>query len=134
MLVRLRQATPLIFLIGCILSGCEPTNLYVAHHTVIGVNAAMNTERTSGRLVIGYDRKFVTVIPKSVPIDGVANKQRDAMAALSCSEVEVKGIFLSKFIEYLATGEAGKKFAERFGNTGDGAGIFECFDDNVSQN
>lgn len=132
MLVKLRQAVPLIFGIGCILSGCEPTNLYVAHHTVVGVNASMNSERTTGHLVIGYDRKFATVVPKSVDAESGTDGGKDAMAALSCSDVEVKGIFLSKFVEYLATGEAAKTFATQFGKTGEAGKIFDCYDDSPS--
>jgi hypothetical protein len=116
-----------------LLAACgEPSNLYIAHHTVVGVNAAMNTERTAGSLVIGYDRKFAAVIPRSVPIDGT--KGRDAMAVISCSELEIDGIFLSKFVEYLATGEASKTFAKKLTqNKNAGASrIFECYDDTIS--
>ena len=67
------------------------------------MNLEQYTERAKGRLVIGYDRNFVTLVPKSVP-DGKGG--REAMAVLSCSELKVDGIFLSKFIEYLATGKA----------------------------
>lgn len=107
-----------------VLAACEPTNLYVAHDTVVGVNAAVNTERTKGRLVIGYDRNFVTLVPKSVPD---INGGHEAMAALSCSELKVDGIFLSKFIEYLTTGQAALAFAEKIGESGDAGEIFECF-------
>ena len=80
----------------------------------VGVNAAVNMERTAGHLVIGYDRNFVTIAPRSVPIGAGAGDGEDAMAALSCSELEVKGIYLTKFVESLATGEAGIVFAKSF--------------------
>ena len=121
----LRIAIPLSFLA---VTACGQKNLYVAHHTVVGVNAAVNMERTSGHLVIGYDRNYVTIAPRSVPID---DGGKDAMAALSCSELEVDGLYVTKFVEYLATGKAGIRFARRFGETGESGDIFQCFDDNV---
>jgi len=78
---------------------------------VVGLNAAMNTEQTAGHLKIGYDRTFVTVVPKSVPLRGGG---REAMAALSCSDLEVTGIFITGFREYLATGKAAMNYASLF--------------------
>jgi hypothetical protein len=92
-------------------AGCQDSSvLYVASHSVVGVNAAVNTAQTSGHLMIGYDRIFVTNPPKSVTI---ANKpgERESMAVLSCSEVIVTGIFLTSFREHLATGQAATDFA-----------------------
>jgi hypothetical protein len=109
-------------------TACGQKNLYVAHHTVVGVNAAMNMERTAGHLVIGYDRNFIAIAPRSVPL---ANGGKDAMAALSCSELVVKGIFVNKFVEYLATGKAGAALAKDIGASGEDFGFFRCFDDNV---
>src|SRR5258706_8153424 len=93
-----------------LLCGCQPTQLYVAHSTVVGVNAAISTEKVAGHLKIGYERDFATVVPKSVPAPG----GREAMGALSCSELEVTGIFLTGFKEYLATGEAAERYAALF--------------------
>ncbi len=127
MLGRILRA--MICLTFLAVTACGQNNLYVAHHTVVGVNAAVNMERSAGHLVIGYDRNFVTIAPRSVPIGDGTEDGEDVMAALSCSELEVKGIYLSKFVEYLATGEAGIEFARKFGATGQGGGIFQCFDD-----
>jgi hypothetical protein len=98
----------------------------------------MNTEQTAGHLKIGYDRTFVIVVPKSVPVPN----GREAMAVLSCSNLEVKGIFLTGFKEYLATGAAALNYSSLF-KPGSGAGatatpeatamqdkIFDCVDDN----
>jgi hypothetical protein len=91
------------------LGGCEPTNLYVAHTTVLGVNGAMNADQSSGHLIVGYDRKFAAIVPKSVETeDG-----KEAMSVLSCSDVKVDGIFLAGFTEYLATGRAAQGFAQK---------------------
>lgn len=110
----LRALIPLTL---CFTAACEPTNLYVAHQTVVGVNAAVNTEQTKGHLIVGYDRNFVTLVPKSVadPDNKSTNVAdgggKEAMSALSCSDLEVKGIYLTKFVEYLATGKAARTLA-----------------------
>jgi len=90
------------------LTGCEPTNLYVAHTTVVGLNAATNMDQSSGHLIFGYDRKFAAIVPKSVPVE----EGQEAMSVLSCSDLKVDGIFLAGFTEYLATGRAASGFAE----------------------
>jgi hypothetical protein len=99
----------IIVFLATIAAGCEPTNLYVAHTTVLGVNGAMNADQSSGHLIVGYDRQFGAVIPKSVDTtDG-----KEAMSVLSCSDVKVDGIFLAAFTEYLATGKAAQGFADK---------------------
>jgi hypothetical protein len=95
-----------------LLTGCEANQLYLASHTVVGINAAVNPEQTNGWLIVGYDRSFATVIPRSVPAkaeDGTPT--RDAMSALACSNLSVKGITIKRFTESVATGEAAKIFA-----------------------
>ena len=109
------------------LAGCEATNLHVVHHTVVGVNAAVSSDQTAGHVIVGYDRNFNTIIPKSVK-DSHGNGN-EAMSALSCSEVEVDGIFLTKFQESLATGTAAIQFAQALKNNKDKLGIFDCLDD-----
>jgi hypothetical protein len=109
------QAVTLCLVSAAGLAGCEATNLYVAHNTVVGVNGAMNADSRSGHVIIGYDRKFAAIVPKSAPpVDdgtGVPPDAHEAMSVLSCSDLEVKGIFLTGFTEYLATGIAAKRFA-----------------------
>jgi hypothetical protein len=104
------------------LAACgEPTQLYIAHNTVVGVDVAVDTNRQAGRLVVGYDRQFVALAPKSVPPDPEKPDPdcvgepdcREAMAVLSCNEVEVDGIFLTRFKDRLATGTAAKKAATK---------------------
>lgn len=119
-------------LTALLVSACQPTNLYVAHDTVVGVNAAVNTERTNGHLLIGYDRNFVTVIPKSVP---TADGGKEAMSALACSDIEVEGIFLSKFVESLATGQAAIALAKQRAEDPESESldpIFDCYEKNAS--
>ncbi|MCB0833151.1 MAG: hypothetical protein KDC45_06790 [Bacteroidetes bacterium] len=113
------------------LSGCTQPSLYVAHNTVVGVNAAVNTQRTSGSLIVGYDRDFITLIPKSVDPPEEQNQQNDgakeAMSAISCSKLEVKNIWLSEFKEYLATGQAAKLYAQKVAQGN--ADVFSCFNE-----
>jgi len=52
------QEVAAITLLFVLLSACEPAQLYLANHTVIGINAKVNPEQGNGILVIGYDRTF----------------------------------------------------------------------------
>lgn len=108
---------------GFAVTACDAGNLLIAHRSVIGIDAAVNSETTSGQLVIGYDRNFITSVPKSVPIDTSENEE-EAMAVLSCSELEIEGIYLSKFTEYLATGKAARNYSNNKSNEVE---IFDCF-------
>lgn len=102
------------------LPGCQSGQLYVASNTVVGLHAGVNTARTAGTLQIGYDRYFTTVVPRSVvPPNGesgtglpAGTTAREAMAVMSCSELEVDGIFVSRFVENLATGRAALNYAK----------------------
>jgi hypothetical protein len=118
-----------------LLMGCEPTQLYLVNHTVVGISAAVNPEQTTGTLLLGYDRTFATVIPRSVDRTG-ATQSRDAMSALVCSNLAVEGITIRKYTESLATGEAATKFAAKLSsdskNEGDAKAenlkdFFDCF-------
>jgi hypothetical protein len=75
------QEVAAIALLLVLLSACEPTQLYLANHTVIGINAKVNSEQGNGILVIGYDRTFATVIPRSVEQRENGLVTRDAMSA-----------------------------------------------------
>jgi hypothetical protein len=94
--------------VALILGACEPVNLYIAHSTVVGLNAAGSVDRSSGHLIVGYDRHFGAIVPKSVPVE----EGEEAMSVLSCSDMKVDGIFLAGFTEYLATGRAATGFAK----------------------
>ena len=120
-----------------LLCGCEPTQLYLASHTVVGINGRVNPQQGTGTLLIGYDRTFATVIPRSVdkPQGGLA--ARDAMSALVCSNLIVDGITIRKYTESLATGQAATQFADHLTKTEDPAGkikdFFDCFKDQEKQ-
>lgn len=109
--MRMKQLTivPLV-----LLSACEPNQLYMGSHTVVGINGAINPEQSTGRLIIGYDRDFAAVVPRSAPPapNSPAN-HRDAMSAIACSDMTVDGIALRRYTESIATGQAASSFATR---------------------
>ena len=105
-------------------------HLYIAHNTVVGVDAAVNTEQPRGHLLIGYDRQFVGYIPRSVRVESdtaTGPEKRDAMSAIACSRVEVTGLYLTQFTEYLATGPAAKRYAESL-QKAPGSRLRECLE------
>ena len=104
--------TGLILAVLALLPGCEANQLYLAHRTVVGINAGVNPEQTDGTLLIGYDRAFATIIPRSVPSDPAKGSSNDAMSALVCSELAVEGITVRRYTESVATGQAAINFAK----------------------
>lgn len=117
-----------------VLTGCEPNQLYMGSRTVVGVNASLNPEQTTGSLIIGYDRNFAAVIPRSAELNqpgaGQPSQKRDAMTAIACSSLYVKGVTIKKFTEAIATGEAADKFAGALGNNPKPIkDFFVCFKD-----
>jgi hypothetical protein len=124
-----------------LLTGCDAKQLYLASHTVVGINAAVNPDQTNGWLIVGYDRTFATVIPRSVTdTDKTTGAQKnEAMSALACSNLLVKGITIKRFTESVATGEAARKFAANLEVDSTAAGtdakaravkdFFDCFKD-----
>ena len=54
-----------------VLTACDANQLYIGHDTVLGLNASVNSERSSGRIVFGYDRQFITLVPKSVDMEEI---------------------------------------------------------------
>jgi hypothetical protein len=136
---RLLLITLAPFVLSCV-GGCDTVgrNLFIAHNTVVGVDAAVNTDQTQGHIIIGYDRQFVGYIPRSVPDHGAGvatttptsereSKKRDAMTAVACSKVAVDGIFLTQFTEYLATGRAAELYAKAL-RAHPGTQLYNCLD------
>lgn len=109
------------------LGGCDANQLYMGSRTIVGINASVNPELTNGSLIVGYDRNFAAVIPRSVE-DG---QKQDAMTALGCSTLLVKGITIRRFTESIATGKAAQTFAEALKNTDPRPvkDFFDCFKD-----
>lgn len=115
--VPLTLKTTLLVLLS---AGCQDwgNQLYIANTTKLGINASLNTTRQAGSIGLGYDRYFVTWVPRSVDQsdaspdgDPAADKTRDVMSVLACSRLEVDGLNIKEFDETLATGEAARIFA-----------------------
>src|SRR3954453_22494124 len=96
----LRSVVVVALTFSPLLISCEANQLYMANHTVVGINASVNPEQGTGSLLIGYDRAFATVIPRSVeqqatapdgtPMFDSTGKPKltgkyDAMSALVCA-------------------------------------------------
>jgi hypothetical protein len=111
------------------LGGCEANQLYMGSKTVVGINAAVNPEQTKGWLVVGYERNFAAVIPRSV--EDPATGKQEAMSSIACSRLEVKGITIKHYTESIATGDAAIKFAEGLQSSDPRVvkDFFNCFKD-----
>jgi hypothetical protein len=115
-------------------AACEPRTLVMGARTIIGINAQVNAEQTSGSLVVGYDRNFAAIVPRSAdlppPKEGdpkPASDARDAMAAMVCSDLKVKGISIRSYTESIATGDAAVRFAQQLrNNTATTRDFFSC--------
>ena len=109
------------------LSACEANQLYLGYRANVGINASVDEKLTQGHLIVGYNRDFIAVVPKSVPMAGGSDK-RDAMAALVCSDLVVDGVFLKKYSESIATGEAAKIFSQKLmAPNGQADNFFDCY-------
>jgi len=110
------------------LGGCEANQLYMGTKTVVGVNAGVNPDQTNGWLVVGYDRTFAAVVPRSV--DDPTTGRQEAMASLVCSRVAVRGITLKQYRESIATGKAAEDFSAALKTDPKPVkDFFECFKD-----
>lgn len=104
------------------LAGCENagSQLYVAYDMKLGLDASLNTAMNAGSVGLGYDRRFVTWVPRSVeedPGQPVVNSDKtppakDVMAVLACTKLKVGFLTLDWYDESLATGRAARLFAE----------------------
>lgn len=119
-----------------VLAGCDANQLYMGSRTVVGINASVNPEVSSGSLIIGYDRTFATVIPRSALEDQTVQtdqtiQRQDAMTALACSTLVVNGITIKRFTESIATGKAAQTFAAALKNDDPKPvkDFFDCFKD-----
>ena len=107
------------------LTGCEARNLYVAHDTVVGLNGRFSENRQAGKLVIGYDREFITLVPKgSDPTPDDSNDDRDVMSSLGCSYLETSGVSLTRYSDLVMTGKAAKNMAAKITSQSDS--LLDC--------
>jgi hypothetical protein len=115
------------------LGGCENwgKQLYVAHDTKLGIDASINTATTSGSIDLGYDRRFVTWVPRSVEIEegNVDGEAREVMSVIACSNLRVGIVSIDYYDESMATGRAAVLFAEAIAKKRKeiAEDYFECF-------
>jgi hypothetical protein len=130
-----------VALLVLMLAGCTNwgEQLYLAHDTKIGLDASINTATTSGSVVLGYDRRFITFVPRSVEIEeqetelvgsngesgetdrnteeiggnaeDTRTKAREIMSVMACSNLSVSLFTIDYYDESLATGRAAVLFA-----------------------
>ena len=127
--MRLRSCLALLSAgAATVLAGCDSNQLYMGSRTVVGINASVNPELNSGSLIIGYDRTFAAVIPRSV--DDPQTGKQEAMTAIACSSLGVKGVTIKHFKESIATGAAAETFAKALKDDADKKSVkdfFDCF-------
>jgi hypothetical protein len=128
----------IVGLMVLVLGGCANwgKQLYVAHNTKLGIDASINTATSSGSIDLGYDRRFLTWVPRSVDIEEGDGKAKEVMSVMACSDLRVGIITIDYYDESLATGRAAVKFAEaladpdRPNNKKVAQDYFECFTKN----
>jgi hypothetical protein len=122
--------TTMAFLLS-VLGACQnfEQKLYVAHDTKLGIDASYNAAMTAGSIDLGYDRRFVTWVPRSVEIDDDDPDAKEAMSVIACSRLQVGALNILYYDESMATGRAATMFAQRLKeNEGIVAkDYFECF-------
>jgi hypothetical protein len=128
-----------VALMVLVLGGCANwgKQLYVAHDTKLGIDASINTATSSGSIDLGYDRRFVTWVPRSVEIveggEGGGGEAREVMSVIACSNLSVGIITIDYYDESLATGRAAVRFARALADPDDpnnrkvAQDYFECF-------
>lgn len=130
----MKRLLPVLGLCG--LCGCGD-QLYVAHDTVVGVNANVSANRQQGQLVIGFDRDFAALVPVMEPAEGATDKSREAMAVFGCTSMTTSSIFLTGYSDVISTGEAAAKLAKALGTKGKKEGaekLLACADDKKKDN
>ncbi|HXV24197.1 MAG TPA: hypothetical protein VED46_08050 [Alphaproteobacteria bacterium] len=112
-----------------ILGACQNAgeHLYVAHDTKLGIDASYNTAMTSGSIDLGYDRRFITWVPRSVEINDEDPDAKEAMSVIACSMLQVGALNILYYDESMATGRAAKNFAKSLDQARVSDDYFECF-------
>lgn len=107
----LARTLSISFFVAALLVGCESNNVFVAADSTIGVSGSINSAKTSGKLLVGYDRAFIAYVPRKTDTG-------DALSTYNCTHFEVTGIQITRFSESLATGDAAIEHAAKTPGTG----------------
>ncbi|MEM5522498.1 hypothetical protein [Sulfitobacter sp. AS59] len=87
-------------------TGCDNRGIYVAHETVVGLNAQIKSDSSQGKIMLGYDRDFVALVP-TLPHDSQGQSGgRNAMSHANCTTLTVTGIFVTEYRDVSASGAA----------------------------
>ena len=66
--------------------------------------------------MIGYDRDFVTIVPKSVEKNSDESdplkRERDVMSLISCSYLKIDGVNLDRYVDISVSGKAAEVYAQ----------------------
>ena len=75
-IIRRRRLILLFSICLLTLTGCQwGEQLYVAYDTKLEIDASVNTATSSGSIDLGYDRRFVAWVPRSVELERAADRQ-----------------------------------------------------------
>jgi hypothetical protein len=121
-----------------VLAACQNTGqqLYIAHDTNLGIDTSYNTAMTSGSIDLGYDRRFITWVPRSVDIgdanvgtDDSDTDAKEVMSVIACTRLQVGALTILYYDESMATGRAAMMFAQKLKDEQGKVAkdYFECF-------
>ncbi|HAD26793.1 MAG TPA: hypothetical protein DCF61_13755 [Alphaproteobacteria bacterium] len=110
-------------LLVTMLTGCTDT-IYYYQKTTVGLDVSASTPEQSGHAVLGYKRRFATIVPE-------VEKDGEAVSVISCTRLEKEGMFDLAVYEDLATGDAAIAFGDAVGRSGAGqagnSDFMKCF-------
>jgi len=113
------------------LSACMSRHVIVAQRTVGGLDLSLNTQTPSGSFNFGYDRRSLSIIPRSKIKDANGKTDYEALSVLSCTKIRggdggSGGNAHAYFSENLATGNAAVNYSKAFAKN-PGNSPFSCF-------
>lgn len=110
-------------LLVTMLTGCTDT-IYYYQKTTVGLDVSASTPEQSGHAVLGYKRRFATIVPE-------VEKDGEAVSVISCTRLKKEGMFDLAVYEDLATGDAAIAFGDAVGRSGAGqaenSDFMKCF-------
>ena len=118
----------IVGLMLCSLSACMSRHVIIAQRTVVGVDLSLNTQTPSGSFNVGYDRRALSVVPRSEVKSDSGTTEYEALSTLSCTKIRAgdPDKVHTTFSENIATGNAAIDYSKAFVlNPGDSP--FSCF-------
>ncbi len=110
-------------LLVTMLAGCTDT-IYYYQKTTVGLDVSASTPEQSGHAVLGYKRRFATIVPE-------AEKDGEAVSVISCTRLKKERLFDLAVYEDLATGDAAVAFGDAVAKSNAGqsqnSDFMKCF-------